>query len=178
MAHTVVDQSAEKPWYRQFWPWFLMVPPAASVIAGLLTFYLAGSPPSMVVDDYGKIAMATEQRVEREQRAEALGLDAKIEFIGGAAETGQPVAITLSQRVDNNLFPDRVRLKLVHPTLEAMDREVILEGTSGQYYGRIQRPESRVYISLTDLDGNWRLTGELFEHSTHYEFGSASRGGP
>jgi len=29
------------PWYRQFWPWFLIAVPAAAVIAGIITIILA-----------------------------------------------------------------------------------------------------------------------------------------
>jgi hypothetical protein len=40
------------PWYRQFWPWFIIALPAAAVIASLFTLYLAVSNPDyLVVDD-------------------------------------------------------------------------------------------------------------------------------
>lgn len=43
---------SEPPWYRQFWPWFIIALPASAVIASLFTFYLAVSRPDhMVVDD-------------------------------------------------------------------------------------------------------------------------------
>jgi hypothetical protein len=29
------------PWYRQFWPWFLIVLPAASVVLSFITLYMA-----------------------------------------------------------------------------------------------------------------------------------------
>ena len=42
----------ELPWYRQFWPWFIIALPASAVIAGIITFYLAVSrPDQLVVDD-------------------------------------------------------------------------------------------------------------------------------
>lgn len=42
----------EPPWYRQFWPWFIIALPAAAVIASLITLYLAVSRPvQLVVDD-------------------------------------------------------------------------------------------------------------------------------
>ncbi len=31
----------EAPWYRQFWPWFIMALPATVVVAGFFTLYLA-----------------------------------------------------------------------------------------------------------------------------------------
>ena len=30
-----------KPWYREFWPWFLMSLPATAVIAGVATVVIA-----------------------------------------------------------------------------------------------------------------------------------------
>ncbi|NOR18755.1 MAG: hypothetical protein GQ538_01535 [Xanthomonadales bacterium] len=42
----------EPPWYRQFWPWFIIALPASAVIASLITFYLAVSRPDhLVVED-------------------------------------------------------------------------------------------------------------------------------
>lgn len=40
------------PWYRQFWPWFIIALPAAAVIASFITLWLAISHPvHLVVDD-------------------------------------------------------------------------------------------------------------------------------
>jgi hypothetical protein len=38
-----------RPWYRQLWPWLLIVPPAAAVVGGALTLYLAVSRPDVLV---------------------------------------------------------------------------------------------------------------------------------
>jgi hypothetical protein len=47
---TTVDKHL--PWYRQFWPWFIIALPAAAVLAGFYTLWLALSNPDyMVVDD-------------------------------------------------------------------------------------------------------------------------------
>jgi len=39
----------DRPWYRQLWPWLLIIPPAAAVIGGLLTLYLAVTRPDALV---------------------------------------------------------------------------------------------------------------------------------
>ena len=38
-----------RPWYRQLWPWLLIVPPAAAVVGGSLTLYLAVTRPDTLV---------------------------------------------------------------------------------------------------------------------------------
>jgi len=54
------------PWYRQFWPWFIIALPASAVIASFITLWIAiSNPDTMVVtdDEY--------QRVNSELKAEA-----------------------------------------------------------------------------------------------------------
>jgi hypothetical protein len=53
-----VSQQADKlrqdtflPWYRQFWPWFLIALPASAVIASLYSLYLAVTHPDPVIID-------------------------------------------------------------------------------------------------------------------------------
>ncbi|MBT8059915.1 MAG: hypothetical protein HKP16_05180 [Xanthomonadales bacterium] len=41
-----------KPWYREPWPWVAIAIPAAAVIMGMTTLYLAlNNPDYLVVDD-------------------------------------------------------------------------------------------------------------------------------
>jgi hypothetical protein len=44
-----MSTSDARPWYRQLWPWLLIVPPAAAVIGGAVTLYLAISRPDVLV---------------------------------------------------------------------------------------------------------------------------------
>ncbi|MGB7451236.1 MAG: FixH family protein [Lysobacterales bacterium] len=44
-----------EPWYKQFWPWFIIALPASVVIASFFTLYLAVSNPHQLVvtdDEY------------------------------------------------------------------------------------------------------------------------------
>ena len=38
-----------RPWYRQAWPWLLIIPPAGAVIGGAITLYLAVTHPDTLV---------------------------------------------------------------------------------------------------------------------------------
>jgi hypothetical protein len=41
-----------QPWYRQFWPWFIIALPASAVIASFVTLWLAiSNPDHLVVDE-------------------------------------------------------------------------------------------------------------------------------
>jgi len=39
------------PWYKQFWPWFIIALPASVVIASFFTLWLAISNPDQLVVD-------------------------------------------------------------------------------------------------------------------------------
>jgi hypothetical protein len=39
------------PWYKQFWPWFIIALPASAVIASFFTLWLAISNPDQLVVD-------------------------------------------------------------------------------------------------------------------------------
>lgn len=47
------EHTDEFPWYRQFWPWFLIFLPASAVIASFATLFIAlNNPDPLVRDDW------------------------------------------------------------------------------------------------------------------------------
>lgn len=77
------EQSAKAaPWYREPWPWLLMLGPLIVIIAGVITAYLAVvTSDGLVEDDYYKQGLTVNRRTERDQRAAELGVAA--EFVLG-----------------------------------------------------------------------------------------------
>ncbi len=45
-----MTQKDTQPWYRHFWPWFIIVLLGSSVSASLYTVYLAASTAEPVLD--------------------------------------------------------------------------------------------------------------------------------
>lgn len=63
-----------QPWYRQFWPWFLILLPASVVVASLYTMYLASSgADDLVVDEYYKDGLAINRQLEKSNAARRWG---------------------------------------------------------------------------------------------------------
>ena len=59
------------PWYRQIWPWLLMLGPGIVVIAGFITLWLAiTSFDGLVADDYYKKGLGVNQDLSRRERAD------------------------------------------------------------------------------------------------------------
>jgi|GEM_PF-3405660 len=56
----------ETPWYKQFWPWFIIAFPATSVIVSLTILWLAIShPDSSVLDDSEYRALRSELKAQQ-----------------------------------------------------------------------------------------------------------------
>lgn len=148
------DANRPEPWYRQFWPWFLIALPLTAVVGSMITIYLATTrSDSMVVDDYARIGLSTQLRLERDSQARALGLSARLEIVDGA----------IAARLDGGLPtpPDMLFLTLSHPTQAWKDRRIELVTDGAAYRGRIEMPPSdRWYVQLEPPDFSWRLAGE------------------
>src|SRR5690606_30434138 len=77
----MIPQRASKPWYREPWPWFLIAGPAVVVLAGVITTVLAvRSSDGVVADDYYKQGLGINRTLERDARAQALGIAATVQF--------------------------------------------------------------------------------------------------
>lgn len=99
------------PWYRQFWPWFLIALPGAVVIASFYMLYLATShSDDLVIDDYYKEGLAINRQLEMQQNASELSLQAGL-AIGSRQVTvhlqGQPAGETLELLLSHPLEADR-----------------------------------------------------------------------
>ncbi|NGP54229.1 FixH family protein [Thioalkalivibrio sp. XN8] len=155
MDHLRHRDDAPPPWYRQFWPWFLIALPASVVAASMFTIWLATrSPNPMVVDDYSRINRSTELRRERDLAAAALDVEANIRFVPGA----DLVELELWPAT---VEPEGLQLRLSHPLVAERDHVVELVRTPAGWSGSLPPLEGRWYVQLYPSDGSWRLSGEV-----------------
>lgn len=151
----MTTETENLPWYRQFWPWFIMALPACAVVAGLTTVWIAvKNQDSVVRDDWYKDGKSINQSFARDEAAAALGLQARFTLDDMTGD----VAVTLTRARDVTL-PDTLSLALSHPTQVAADQTLVLRrDASGTYRGQLTRAlAGRFYLELGSAD--WRLTG-------------------
>ncbi|MEJ2061194.1 MAG: FixH family protein [Gammaproteobacteria bacterium] len=142
------------PWYRQFWPWFVIALPLSAVIGGLATVWIAvDHRVSLVADDYYKEGLAINRVLDRERLARQLGLEADITVRNGE----------LYIRMTGNLGipPQQLTAHLRHPTRGDWDETVILQRTpDGDYRGSLpELHHANWYLRITDPDHHWLLAG-------------------
>lgn len=143
----------EKPWYRQFWPWFLIALPATAVVAGLTTLTIAiMNQDSLVQDDWYKDGKAINQSFARDNRATSLALTADLQLDDVTGE----VHVTVSG-VNDFKPPAALTLIFSHPTHASLDQTVALtRRANGHYQGVLQHGlKGRYYVELGNTE--WRL---------------------
>jgi hypothetical protein len=152
-----------EPWYRQFWPWFIMALPAAAVVAGLSTVWIAMQTTDslVVVTSDDGLNVITERNTAAEREARRLGLRALVDI---NPDTGA-IVVTVSS-AENVELPNSLALRMRHPTLASRDANAELlrampnsngEATWAGHF--ITPPSGRHFITLSSAN-IWRLSAE------------------
>lgn len=147
------------PWYRQFWPWFLISLPLTAVIAGIATLFIAAhNPDGLVADNYYKEGLAINQELDRDRHAAALGLSALVRI----ETTAHRLVLTLDGPANAGQAGD-IELRMIHPTRSHLDRTLALTRESGnRWSAALDNPApGRWHLQLESASGEWRLTGRL-----------------
>jgi hypothetical protein len=151
-----------KPWYRQFWPWFIIALPAAAVVGGLTTLWISmQTSDSLVVRSEDGVRNASDRRIAAERFASRAGLAAQIDI---DHETGAVSAVLRSGNLET--VPASLEFELSHPAFADRDRAITLSialpdpDGNPVWVGRLASvPEDRFYAVLRSGD-TWRLTAE------------------
>lgn len=148
------NNASSRPWYRQFWPWFIMALPASAVVAGLTTVAIAvRNQDSVVRDDWYKEGKAINQDLARDARATALGVTASVTVDDLTGDVG----IRL-QQAPGAAEPPQLSLYFQHPTKAEADQQLVLARKGGSYRGQLPRGlHGRFHVELGTPE--WRLLG-------------------
>ncbi len=150
------------PWYKQFWPWFLLGILGFAVVIGMGLLYVSLlNPDSMVKDNYYKEGRAINMHMGRDDLARELELSARFSI----DELTGDVSLQLDGQLQT--LPPRLLLEIMSPTHAERDRSLELRLVSAnQYTGQLPSSiQGRHYIDLSDPsrpgEDGWRLTGEV-----------------
>lgn len=147
------------PWYKQFWPWFLISFPAIAVIAGIATIIIAvKSDDGLVKDDYYKAGLAINQTLELKQKAHELNLSADVNW----DKLTQTVTLKLSGKIP--VLPQRLTMQLAHATRANHDQVVtlFLAPDKKSYTGRINTIKTGNWIIILEPEErSWRINGRV-----------------
>ena len=130
-----------KPWYKQFYPWFLICIPLSSfIVGGVVISYATDGSDSLVIDDYYKEGKTINSRLDKIQAAKELGIKTLMSIDDGLISvefvSGMPTSL------------EALKLDFFHVTQEQKDFQVLLSADA-----------NGVYRASTDADyqGKWRV---------------------
>jgi uncharacterized protein len=147
-----MQHHAEKqPWYKQFWPWFLIVIPLSSMVLSftMMNFAFTGED-SLVQDDYYKEGRAINLDLHKMQEAKVRNIEAEISF--------SPDSVELVL-VNGELDGAALNLDFFHSTQAFKDFNIVLlKDASGIYKGSVEQAlEGKWQISLHPHDELWKI---------------------
>ncbi|MGR2739832.1 FixH family protein [Billgrantia sp. Q4P2] len=145
------------PWYKQFWPWFLLGLLMLSIsVSSTFAVLAIRSADGMVQEDYYEHGRAINMVLAKQQRAHELNLAADLRI--------DPMTSDIIVQLDGDDRPERLYLRLIFPTQDDRDQDLVLEHVrDGRYLG--QAPDNlrhRWYLQLhpSEEQPAWRLVGE------------------
>ena len=140
-----------KPWYRERWPWLLMSGPAAVLVAGAVTAWIAfASSDGLVAEDYYKQGLGINRLLAREDAARKLGITAQVSLSGEA------------RVLLRGAKPEVIFMHLAHATRAGHDLRLRLVPLGDGVYGAElpPLPPGRWRIAIEDPRGTWRILKE------------------
>ncbi len=157
-----MNREDTKPWYRQFWPWFIIALPASAVVAGLTTVWISmQTTDSLVVRSDDGVKNATDRHISAERLASELGLAAIVEI---DTATGAVSAVMRSGDLPD--VPAALDFELSHPAFANRDQRITLNKAMPDADGNpvwvghfVAVPNERFYAVLNSGD-EWRLSAE------------------
>lgn len=170
------------PWYKQFWPWFLIMLPGSVVIGGITMIFIAFQhADSLVDDDYYRSGLAINQNLGAQSYARQLGLQARLHFLPQQQRVKMELVGALSA------LPETVLLAFSHPTSAAEDFTLELQHVGGNsYVADSSRPIAgrwyfKIYPVTADTQqSSWLLQAKasmtLFGEHKYYTIDAGARG--
>ena len=157
----MMKKPIETPWYRYAAPWLLIAPVAATVIASFVTLGLAiRSEDGLVTEDYYTRGEAIAVDLQRDKRAEQLGIHALL-FVGNNS---------IRLQLFGAVTPSSLNLQLIHPTRSGADQRIELLHRGGNIYeaplSQALAPQQWLLI-IDDASQRWRLTEKVALGSGH-----------
>ena len=148
----------EGPWYRQRWPWLVMLGPFLVVLAASYTGWLAFSrQDALVVGDYYQRGQAINQDLRRDGKASALGLNVTLRY-----DAAQAMLSGSIHGLGHGKAPGGpLLLHLAHATLPEKDIKLEVQpDASGAFSVALPMLErTRWLVLVENAQRDWRLEG-------------------
>lgn len=146
-----------QPWYKQFWPWFLIALPGSVVIASIATIIIAATDPDgLVNDDYYKQGLLINRTMEKLEQTRKLALSLSL--------TSHKDKLHLKLYSDTQLLPEQnLLVSLSHPTRASRDQvtAAVYDEKTASYFIPLQVNEGGWQLIIEPKQGDWRISERI-----------------
>ncbi|MCG9722822.1 FixH family protein [Shewanella sp. Isolate7] len=142
-------------WYKQFWPWFLIILPLCAVFASVNLMFLAvENKDSLVSEDYYKDGKAINMDLRKIKHAKQFGLQFELHLAKDE--------ITLTQH-GGEPYAAALNVEFYHPTLQEKDfGQVATADGNMVYHIKLNTPiQGSWEVRLEGYDRSWRIQKRL-----------------
>ncbi|NGZ14423.1 hypothetical protein HGG78_11845 [Vibrio aestuarianus] len=145
-----------KPWYKQFWPWFLIILPLTVVVWTIATVIVfSQNSVSLVTEDYYKKGKGINIDLSKINEAKALHLSSEI------YSEGNDIVFKFNKgKLDH--YP-AIKMMFAHRTLPDLDfTQLVTSDAQGTYRITLPSPlQGPWFIELTPHDAEWLIQGRV-----------------
>ena len=148
----MTPETIPQQWRRNPVAWLMIAIPAATVVAGFWTLWLAASESGVDTnpDFVRRTAQVQVSSLAPDEAASRLGLSARLWADGDA----------LLVAVSPAAGPLAPQLRLVHPIESSLDRDLLLTPDPRGWRANGPLPSKQAWhVRLLAADGSWRLVG-------------------
>lgn len=148
----MLNEQNPPPWYKQFWPWFLLTVPVVSVVLGItMLFFASTTKDSLVKDDYYKEGKAINVNRGKIEKAKQLGISTLLTMTDERAI----LRFTSGEPEDKAALI----LEFFHPTLSTNDFTLLLSRNGeGLYQADLDQPIiGKWQVTLLPFHKEWRI---------------------
>lgn len=153
-----MSSSLVAPWYKQFWPWFLigLLLTSVAVSSTFAVLSIRTADGLVVQEDYYEHGKAINVVLAKQERARELNLSAKL--------TIDPYTSDIVIDLSGDDIPEVLYFDLIFPTQDDRDQSFVLEHVrNGRFIA--QGPDNLRYrwylqIQPSKENADWRLIGE------------------
>lgn len=142
------------PWYKQFWPWFVISIPVSSMIVGVIQLsYALNSPNDMVIDNYYKEGLGINTVLDKRDLATELNIGASIIVDNTTGE----VLLT-----SENAHEQALTLNFYNSAVSNKDFTLVLTRIAdNQYRGNLEKSISGIWNLYLESTVGWQISARL-----------------
>ncbi|WP_052702110.1 FixH family protein [Marinomonas sp. S3726] len=149
------------PWYKQFWPWFVIAIPVSSMFVAVIQIsYALNSPNDMVVDNYYKEGLGINTVLDKRNLAAELNIGASIVIDNTTGEV-----ILTSQ----NAQEETLTLNFFNSAISDKDFTLTLNRIAdNQYRGNLKKSISGIWNLYLESAVGWQIGARLNLTDSNY----------